>query len=176
MRAVPAAPAHWPKRGPILTALALFLVLFSTVPTYRWIPDCGGEPVEGDYRDIYVDLFVRWLDQTGVYYWRFGDVVLIRELGWGDGDELLDRGEVILKGETGIADYLSEDQVIDGVLHPAPEAVKRLKVELAPIIGPDPRILPDGRVAIGSDTRVSRHCTTLFRAAILEPDGGAPRQ
>jgi hypothetical protein len=85
---------------------------------HRWVPDCGGAPIEGDYRNIYVDLFTDWLDETDVYYWRFGNVVLLRELGRGDGDETLDRGDAILNGETGIADYLSEDQTIDGILYP----------------------------------------------------------
>jgi hypothetical protein len=76
---------------------------------------------------------------------------------------------VVPNGERKLAEALSEDQTIDGVLHPAPEAVERLKKELVPIIGPDPRRRPDGTWVYGNDTRVSRNCQ-LFRAAILEPE------
>lgn len=76
---------------------------------------------------------------------------------------------VILNAERKLAEALSDDQTIDGVLYPAPEKVKRLKKELEPIIGPDPRRRPDGTWVHGSDTRVSGNCQ-LFRAAILEPE------
>jgi hypothetical protein len=157
---------RWAKVG---AALQTLLVFFSVVPAWpRW-PTCGGKPITGDYRDIYVDEFARWLDSLNVYYWRSGDLVLVRALPWLDGDEYWSQGDVIVNGEVGIADALSDDQTIDGVLYPAPEEVKRLKKELEPIIGPDPRRRPDGRWVHGSDTRVSRNCQ-LFRAAILEPE------
>ena len=103
------------------------------------------------------------------YDWRFGDLVLLRLLPWFDGTDLIPRRSVVPNGERKLAEALSDDQTIDGVLYPAPEAVTRLKRELEPAIGPDPRFAPDRtRLYYGSDTRVGRNCE-LFRAAILEP-------
>jgi hypothetical protein len=157
---------RWANVGAAVLAAVVFL---STVPVCPWVPTCGGRPIIGDYRDIYVDEFVRWLAEGEVYYWRFGDVVLLRLLPLFDGTDLIPRRAVVPNGERKLGEALSEDQTIDGVLYPAPEEVKRLKKELEPIIGPDPRRRPDGRWVHGSDTRVSRNCQ-LFRAAILEPE------
>jgi hypothetical protein len=140
------------------------------VPVWPWWPTCSGKLITGDYRDIYVDKFARWLGSLNVYYWRSGDLVLVRPLPWLDGDEYWGQRAIIANGEKKLAEALSDDQTIDGVFYPAPEAVTRLKKELDPIIGPDRRFAPDGtRLYYGSDTRVGRNCR-LFRAAILEPE------
>jgi hypothetical protein len=90
-------------------------------------------------------------------------------LPWLDGVEIGSRADAIYNGECKIAEALSDDETIDGVHHPAPEAVKRLKVELEPLLGPDPRLQPDGTFRWwNADTRVGRSCR-LFRASILEP-------
>jgi hypothetical protein len=157
---------RWAKVSGVLLILFGF---FSTVPIWPWWPSCDGKPIVGDYRDIYVEEFVRWLAEDEVYYWRFGDVVLLRLLPLFDGTDLIPRRAVVPNGERKLAEALSEDQTIDGVLYRAPEEVKRLKKELEPIIGPDPRRRPDGSWVHGSDTRVGRNCR-LFRAAILEPE------
>jgi hypothetical protein len=104
-----------------------------------------------------------------VHYWRFGDIVLLRVFPIFDGTDLIPRRSVVYTDQRKLAEILSEDQTIDGVFYPAPEEVKRLKKELEPIIGPDPRRRPDRRWVHGSDTRASRNCR-LFRAAILEPE------
>jgi hypothetical protein len=156
---------RWSKVGAAVLAAVVF---FSTVPVWPWWPACGGQPITGDYRDIYVDEFARSLTREGVYYWRFGDLVLIRLLPWLDGNKYWGQSDIILNAEEKLANALSEDPTIDGVLYPPPEEVKRLKQVLEPIIGPDPRRRPDGTWVHGSDTRVSRNCQ-LFRAAILEP-------
>jgi hypothetical protein len=157
---------RWAKLG---AALLTLFVFFSIIPVWPWWPTCGGELITGDYRDVYVDEFARYLAREGVYYWRFGNLVLVRVLPWLDGNELWGQEAVILNAEKKLAEALSDDQTINGVLYPAPEEVKRLKKELEPIIGPDRRFAADGtRLYYGSDTRVSRNCQ-LFRAAILEP-------
>jgi hypothetical protein len=158
---------RWTKVGGTLLTLFVF---FSVVPAWPWWPTCGGKLITGDYRDVYVDEFARFLAREDVYYWRSGDLVLVRALPWLDGNELWGQEAVILNAEKKLADALSDDQTIDGVFYPAPDEVKRLKKELEPIIGPDRRFAPDGtRLYYGSDTRVSRNCR-LFRAAILEPE------
>lgn len=157
---------RWAKVGAALLVAAAF---FSTVPVWPWRPTCGGRLIIGDYRDIYVDEFASWLDSFNVYHWRFGDVIVVRALPWLDGDEYWGQAAVILNGEKRLAEALSDDQTISGVLYPAPAGVTRLKKELEPIIGPDRRFAPDGtQLVYGSDTRVGRNCQ-LFRAAILEP-------
>jgi hypothetical protein len=148
--------------------LTLFAFL-SVVPVWPWWPTCGGKLITGDYRDVYVDRFAKALNRDNVYYWRSGDLVLARLLPWLDGDEYWGQDAVILNAERKLAEALSDDQTIDGVLYAAPEEVKRLKKELEPIIGPDPRRRPDGTWVYGSDTRVAGNCQ-LFRAAILEPE------
>jgi hypothetical protein len=157
---------RWAKLGAASLTTVVFL---SMVPVWPWLPTCGGTPIIGDYRDIYVDRFAKWLADGDVYYWRIGDIILLRPFPWFDGTDQIPRRSILLNGERGFAEALSDDQTIDGVLYPAPEEVKRLKKELEPIIGPDPRRRPDGRWVHGSDTRVSRNCQ-LFRAAILEPE------
>jgi hypothetical protein len=158
---------RWAKlAGAVLAAI----VLFSTVPLWPWWPTCGGRLITGDYPDVYVDEFTDSLAQGDIYFWRFGDVVLLRVLPAFDGTDLIPRRSVVASSERKLAEALSDDQTINGVLSPAPEAVKRLKKELEPIIGPDRRFAPDGtRLYYGSDTRVGRNCR-LFRAAILEPE------
>jgi hypothetical protein len=155
----------WTKIGAALLTLFVFL---SIVPVWPWWPTCGGKLITGDYRDIYVDEFARFLAREDVYYWRFGDLVVVRLVSWLDGNEYWGQRDIILNAEEKRANALSDDKTIDGVFYPAPEEVKRLKKELEPIIGPDPRRRPDGTWVYGSDTRVSRNCQ-LFRAAILEP-------
>lgn len=124
---------------------------------------------QGDLRDVYVDEFTGWLREENVYYWRFGDLILLRVLPWFDRPPIWTRADAIYNGECKIAAALSDDQTIDGVLYPAPDAVKRLKIELEPRIGPDTRFNPDGtRAWYGSDTRVALSCP-LFRASIVEP-------
>lgn len=154
----------------------LALVVLATVPLMPWRPACRCSTVwSGNLRDIYVDQVVKFLKQENVYYWRFGDVVMIRVLPWLDGNELWARDEIIYDAECKLAESLSEDRTINGIVYPAPEAVKRLKVELEPIIGPDPRIKADGTRIHGSDPRVRFHCA-LFRAAILEPPAAPSRR
>jgi hypothetical protein len=158
---------RWAKVGAALLTLLVFL---SIVPVWPWWPTCAGKLIFGDYRDIYVDRFAKALTRDNVYYWRSGDLVLVRMLPWLDGDEYWGQETVILNAERKLAEALSDDQTIDGVYYPAPEEVKRLKKELEPIIGPDRRFAADGtRLYYGSDTRVGRNCQ-LFRAAILEPE------
>jgi hypothetical protein len=153
----------------VAAAVLAAVVLFATVPLWPWWPTCGGKPIIGDYRDIYVDEFTGSLAQGDIYFWRFDDVVLLRLLPAFDGTDLIPRRSVVASSERKLAEALSDDQKIEGVLYPAPDEVKRLKKELEPIIGPDRRFAPDGtRLYYGSDTRVGRNCQ-LFRAAILEP-------
>lgn len=117
---------------------------------------------------MYVDEFASWLRQENIYYWRFDDLILIRVLPWLDRVQIWTRSDAMYNGECKLAASFSDDQTIDGKFYPAPEAVKRLKLELEPRMGPDPRVKPDGTRIVGSDTRVTRSCR-LFRAAILEP-------
>jgi hypothetical protein len=163
----PAATYRW-RRRLLLSSLVIVLILL-VVPLWPWRPICRcQEGVQGDLRDIYVDRFALWLRQDKIYYWRLGDLILLRVLPWLDGVEIGSRADAIYNGECKIAEALSDDETIDGVLHVAPELVKRLKVELEPTLGPDPRIKPDGSRIVGADTRVRRSCR-LFNAAVLEP-------
>jgi hypothetical protein len=73
---------RWAKVSGVLLILFGF---FSIVPIWPWWPSCYGKPIVGDYRDIYVDEFVRWLAEGEVYHWRFGDLVLLRLLPLFDG-------------------------------------------------------------------------------------------
>lgn len=150
-------------------AAAVLLVL-ATVPLMPWRPACRCPTVwEGDLRDVYVDQFAYWLGQENVYYWRVGDLILLRVLPWLDRQPVyLSRADAIYNTECQVAEGLSEDLTIDGVLHRVPEALERLRVEMAARIGPDPRFAPDGTRRIASDTRVTLFCP-LFRATILEP-------
>lgn len=167
MSIAPRRGRRWHRRL-LLGSFAVFLVL-AVVPLWPWRPTCRCQQgVRGDLRDVYVDRFALWLRQDKVYYWQLGDVILLRVLPWLDGVEIETRADAIYNGECSIAEALSDDQTIDGRFYPAPEAIKRLKVELEPRLGPDPRIKPDGTRIVGSDTRVTRSCR-LFRAAILEP-------
>lgn len=162
-------PAHWRGRARWLGSVALVLLVLAVVPLWPWRPACRCKTVWwGDLRNIYVHEFTYSLEHENVYYWRFGDLVLLRVLPWFDGNELWSRSDIIYNMECKLAEALSDDETIDGVLYPAPELVTRLKVELEPKIGPDPRLKPDGTRAIGYDTRVAFSCP-LFRASILEP-------
>ena len=105
------------------------------------------------YRDIYVERLTVFLGRENVAYARFGDWVLVQLLPWLDGNELWGQGAIIMNAERKLAELLSEDQTFDGIPYPAPEEVKRLKKELEPVIGPDPRHRPDGSWVYGSDTR-----------------------
>jgi hypothetical protein len=149
--------------------LLVVLVVLAIVPLWPWRPACRCATVwQGDLRDVYVDQFAGWLRQENVYHWRFGDLILLRVLPWLDRTQIWSRADAIYNGECKLAASLSDDQTIDGVFYPAPETIKRLKVELEPRLGPDPRIKPDGTRIVGLDTRVARFCP-LFRATILEP-------
>jgi hypothetical protein len=164
---------RWAKAGAALLTLFIF---FSIVPVWPWWPTCGGKLITGDYRDIYVDGFANALTRDNVYYWRSGDLVLVRVLPWLDGDEYWGQEAVILNGERKLAEALSDDQTIDGVFYPAPEAVMRLKKELEPIIGPDPRLRPDGRWCTAA-TRGSRAIASCSapRSSSPSPEPSGPR-
>jgi hypothetical protein len=152
-----------------LLALAAALAVLAVVPLWPWRPTCRCDTVwQGDLRDVYVDEFTDMLDRSHVYYWRFGDLVLLRAIPWFDGDDFWSQADAVYNWECKVAEAVSEDQVIDGVLHRAPEAVERLRAKMASRIGPDPRFAPDGTRKIAADTRVTRFCP-LFRAAILDP-------
>lgn len=160
---------RWPGWARLLGVTALMLLVLAVMPLWPWRPACRCGPVWwGDLRDIYVDEFTAMLELSGVYYWQFGDLVLLRVIPWLDGTEFMSQADAVYNWECKVAEALSEDQTIDSVLYPEPELVKRLKVELEPTIGPDPRFNPDGSRRIAADTRVRYSCP-LFRASILEP-------
>ena len=153
----------------LLVGSLVTLLLLALVPLWPWRPTCRCHTApEGDLRDAYVDAFAAFMRQEHVYHWRFGDLILIRVLPWFDQVEIWTREDAIYNTECKLAAYFSEDQIVDGKPLPAPAAVKRLKVELEPTMGPDQRIKPDGTRIVGLDTRVQRSCR-LFRASILEP-------
>ena len=89
-------------------------------------------------------------------------------LSWLDRPEIQSRADVVYNTECQVAQAVSEDLTIDGMLYQPPKAVERLRIEMADEIGPDPRFDANGRRRIASDTRVTLSCP-LFRAAILEP-------
>lgn len=161
--------ARWPGWARWLSYVASALLVLAVVPLWPWRPACRCETVwRGDLRDVYVDFVAEALDDSRIYYWRFGDLVLLRPLPWLDGHEIVSRSDTVYDIECKVAQMLGDDVTIDGVLYRAPEPLKRLKVEMAQAIGPDPRFDPDGRRRIAADTRITRFCP-LFRAAILEP-------
>lgn len=152
----------------LVGSVAVLLVL-AIVPLWPWRPACRCPIVwHGDLRDVYVDQVANSLRRESIYYWRFGDLILIRALPWFDRTQIWTRSDAIYNIECKLAGSLSDDQTVDGVFYPAPETVRRLKVELEPRIGPDPRIKPDGTRRVGLDPRVAFSCL-LFRATILEP-------
>lgn len=140
-----------------------------------WRPACRCPTVwTGDLRNVYVDQVAYWLHRDNIYFWRFGDLILLRVLPWLDRPEIQSRADVIYNTECQVAQAVSEDLTIDGVHYEAPKSVERLRVEMADNIGPDPRFDAQGRRRIASDTRVALFCP-LFRAAILEPPAPAVR-
>lgn len=149
---------------------AVVLLVLATVPLMPWRPACRCPTVwTGDLRNIYVDEVAEALADRHIYFWRFGDLILLRVLPWLDRPPVhRSRADAIYNMECKVAEGLSEDQVIDGMLHRAPEAVDRLRVKMAAKIGPDPRFASDGSRRISADTRISLFCP-LFRATILEP-------
>jgi hypothetical protein len=154
---------------------ALTLLVLSVVPLWPWRPACRCETVWwGDLRDAYVDFVAEALDRSGIYHWRFADLILLRPVPWLDDHELVPRSEDIYDIECKVAEMLGDDVTLDGVLYRAPEALQRLKVEMADRIGPDPRFDAQGRRRIAADTRITLFCP-LFRAAILEPPRPAER-
>lgn len=167
-----ATPAHVSRRRLLALAVgvaAAVLLVLAIVPLWPWRPACRCYTQwTGDLRDVYVDYVAINLDRNEISYWRFGDIILIRFLPWLDGRQISTRSDAIFNIECKVAEMLSEDVTLDGVLHRAPEIVDRLRVEMAAQIGPDPRFAPDGTRRIAADTRVSQICP-LFRATILEP-------
>ena len=167
MSAPPTVGLSWQRR--LLLASVATLLVLALVPLWPWRPTCRCHTApEGDLRDIHVDAVTAFMRQEHVYHWRFGDLILIHVLPWFDQTRIMTRSDIIHNMECKLAASFSEDQIVDGALYPAPTAVKRLKVELEPVMGPDQRIKPDGTRIVGLDTRVRRSCR-LFRASILEP-------
>jgi len=166
---------RWKRAAKLLGGLALVLLTLSVVPLWPWRPTCRCETLwTGDLRDAYVDFVSEALDNSGIYHWRFGDIILLRPFPGLDGHGLVPRSEDIYDIECKVAQMLGDDITLDGVLYRAPEAVQRLKVEMAARIGPDPRFNPDGSRRIAADTRITLFCP-LFRATILEPQpDGSP--
>lgn len=79
----PLLAGFWPLPAKLRLALIslMVLVVLATVPLMPWRPACRCPTVwSGDLRDIYVDQFTEFLGEENVYYWRFGDVVMIRVL------------------------------------------------------------------------------------------------
>jgi hypothetical protein len=149
--------------------VAALLLALAIIPLWPWRPACRCYTQwTGDLRDVYVDYVAINLGRNEISYWRFGDIILIRFLPWLDGRQISTRSDAIFNIECKVAEMLSEDVMLDGVLHRAPEAVERLRVEMAARIGSDPRFAPDGTRRIALDTRITQFCP-LFRATILEP-------
>ena len=125
--------ARWPRWlcspwfGVPATA-AWLLVLATLVPIVPWQARCYDEPVAGPYRPIFLAQVMAWLSLTDVYYWRFGDRILLRALPVFDGEYFFDRAGVLLYIAK-ISDRLQENVTIDGVLYPKPPAVKRVEEE-----------------------------------------------
>lgn len=156
----------------LLRFSALALLLLAVVPLWPWRPACRCKTVWwGDLRDEYVSFVAEGPDRRKISYWRVSDLILLRPLPWLDGHEIVSRSDALHDTEGKVAQMLGNDVTIDGVFYPAPEGLKRLKVEMAEAIGPDPRFGPDAGRRIAADTRITLFCP-LFRAAVLEP---APR-
>jgi hypothetical protein len=133
------------RAGARLGVAAGTLLILLLVPLWPWRPACRCHTQwTGDLRDVYVDYVAKNLDRSCIFYWRFGDIILIRFLPWLDGEQISTRGDAIFNTECKVGEMLSEDVTLDGVLHRAPEAVDRLRVEMAARIGADPRFAPDG--------------------------------
>ena len=116
------------RRGALASLIGLTFLLLTVVPLMPYQAECFDETVPGPYRKVYVDNVAYWFRNIHIYYWRFGNTILLRVLPIFDGNAVFDRSDAILN-TIKIADDLSEDVRRDGVFYPAPPAVKRLKAE-----------------------------------------------
>jgi hypothetical protein len=116
-----------------LAILAALFFLLTVIPVVPWQARCYEEPVPEPYRPIFLKRVTAWLSQDDIYYWRIGDVILLRVVPLFDGkgrgpiiDDLFYRASTLLNiGK--IQDMLEEDVTIDGVLYPKPPAVREVE-------------------------------------------------
>lgn len=101
-------------------------LLLSAIPVMPWRASCYTEPVPGPYRPIFLKNVSEWLAGNDVYYWRLGDLILLRLVPIFDGYRSITR-ETILLNIGKISLMLEDDVTIDGVLYPKPPAVREIE-------------------------------------------------